>query len=44
MPGAVIAAGVQLGQFALVNRGATIGHHTRLGKYSTVGPGVHVWR
>ena len=42
MANSVLAAGSELGKFCMVNRGATIGHHTTLGDFCTAGPGVNI--
>lgn len=41
-PGAVVTAGVSLGQHVLVNAGATVAHDSRIGDYSSISPGAHI--
>ena len=38
--GVVIGGGSRLGAFALVNRGACLGHHNELAEWVSIGPGV----
>jgi acetyltransferase EpsM len=41
-PGAVVAARSRIHDGVYVNRAATIGHHTTIGAYSTLCPGVNI--
>jgi sugar O-acyltransferase (sialic acid O-acetyltransferase NeuD family) len=41
-PGAVVTACVELGAFAMINFGATIGHDARVGRGAVVHPGANV--
>lgn len=40
--GAAVGAFARLDEFALVNRNASLGHHTLLGAYASVGPGATI--
>jgi len=40
--GATVGAYARLAPFALVNRNASIGHHSVIGPYASLGPGVTV--
>jgi acetyltransferase-like isoleucine patch superfamily enzyme len=40
--GVVIGAGVTLEPHSLVNRAASIGHHSRIRQWGTIGPGAHL--
>ncbi len=41
-PGVVIAPNVVLGDFAIINRSASVGHDTRIGEYCSIAPGVNI--
>jgi len=41
-PLVAVAPYARLGFSVSVNRGATIGHHTTIGDFSTIGPGCHI--
>jgi acetyltransferase-like isoleucine patch superfamily enzyme len=38
--GVVIAGACELADWVLVNRSASIGHHTRIAEYASIGPGA----
>ena len=40
--GAVLTVNIALGDFSLVNFGATIGHESRIGRGSVIGPGANI--
>lgn len=41
-PGVTIAPYARVGSFCVVNRNASVGHHTRLDAFACLNPGVHV--
>lgn len=42
MPTSYISAEVEIGNFVLINYGATIGHHTKIGDFSSINPNASV--